>query len=100
MRDGEYLPLALSFLATQFRFAIAAKEARLTSAQAVQGHFTKQGVPMWRARAEQIYQTAAAFQLPQMRMAIQWIFQADRGLRDIRPDDRTVMEQFILKLTR
>lgn len=100
VRDGEYLPLALSFLATQFRFALAAKEARLTNAQAIQGHFSKQGIPMWRARAEQVQQTAAAFQVPQMRAAILSIFQADRGLRDTRPDDRTVMEQFILRLTR
>lgn len=99
VRDGEYLPLALSFLATQFRFALAAKELRLSNAQAIQGHFSKQGVPMWRARAEQIQQTAAAFQVPQMRSAIKWIFQADRGLRDTRPDDRTIMEQFILRLT-
>ena len=99
VRDGEYLPLALSFLATQFRFALAAKEARLANAQAIQGHFTKQGVPMWRARAEQIQQTAAAFQPAHMRSAIQLIFQADRGLRDTRPDDRTIMEQFILRLT-
>ena len=99
VRDGEYLPLALSFLATQFRFALAAREAKLSNAQAIQGHFSKQGVPMWRARAEQIQQTAAAFQPAQMRAAIQWIFQADRGLRDTRPDDRTVMEQFILRLT-
>lgn len=99
VRDGEYLPLALSFLATQFRFALAAKEAKLSNAQAIQAHFSKQGVPMWRARAEQIQQTAAAFQPAQMRNAIKWIFQADRGLRDIRPDDRTVMEQFILRLT-
>ena len=42
---------------------------------------------------------AAAFQPAQMRAAIKWIFRADRGLRDIRPDDRTVMEQFILRLT-
>ena len=27
------------------------------------------------------------------------IFEADRGMRDIRPDDRTVMEKFILSLT-
>ncbi len=26
------------------------------------------------------------------------IFRADRGLRDARPDDRIVMEQFILQL--
>ena len=99
VRDGEYLPLALSFLAGQFRFAITAREARLSNSQAIQAHFSKQGIPMWRARAEQIAQTASAFQVPQMRAAIKWIFQADRGLRDIRPDDRTVMEQFILRLT-
>ena len=99
VRDGEYLPLALSFLATQFRYALAAKEARLPNAQAIQAHFTKQGVPMWRARAEQVQQTAAAFQPAHMRAAIQLIFQADRGLRDTRPDDRIVMEQFILRLT-
>lgn len=99
VRDGEYLPLALSFLGTQFRFALAAKELRLSNAQAIQGHFSKQGVPMWRARAEQVQQTAAAFQVPHMRSAIQLISQADRSLRDTRPDDRTIMEQFILRLT-
>jgi DNA polymerase-3 subunit delta len=99
VRDGEYLPLALAFLATQFRFALAAKEAKLMNAQAIQGHFSKQGVPMWRARAEQIQQTASAFQPAQMRAAIKLIFQADKGLRDTRPDDRIVMEQFILRLT-
>ena len=99
VRDGEYLPLALSFLATQFRFALAAKEARLPNAQAIQAHFTKQGVPMWRTRAEQIQQTANAFQPAHMRNAITLIFQADRGLRDTRPDDRVIMEQFILRLT-
>jgi hypothetical protein len=26
------------------------------------------------------------------------IFEADRGLRDARPDDRLVMERFILKM--
>ncbi len=99
VRDGEYLPLALAFLATQFRFALAAKEAKLMNAQAIQGHFSKQGVPMWRARAEQIQQTASAFQPAQMRAAIKLIFQADKGLRDTRPDDRVIMEQFILRLT-
>jgi hypothetical protein len=27
------------------------------------------------------------------------IFQADRGLRDARPDDRIIMERFVLELT-
>lgn len=99
VRDNEYLPLALSSLASQFRFALAAKEARLTSAQQIQNHFSKLGIGMWRARAEQVQQTANAFQPAQMRAAIKLIFQADRGFRDIRPDDRTIMEQFILRLT-
>jgi DNA polymerase-3 subunit delta len=99
VREGEYLPLALSFLATQFRLAFAAKEARLTSASQVQTHFTKQGTPMWRSRAEQVAQTAAAFSLEKLRTAAVKIFETDKALRDARPDDRTVMERFVLELT-
>ncbi|MCX6604936.1 MAG: DNA polymerase III subunit delta [Acidobacteria bacterium] len=99
VREGEYLPLALSFLAGQFRMAMTAKEARLAGAAQIQQYFSRQGVPMWKARAEQVAQTAQAFTLAQMQAAVQGLFKADRGLRDIRPDDRTVMEQFILALT-
>jgi DNA polymerase-3 subunit delta len=97
-RGGEYMPLALAFLSTQFRLALVAREAGLKSAQQIQGHFARLGVPMWSARAEQVYQTSAKFGAPQLERAIQLIFEADRGLRDARPDDRIVMEQFILKL--
>jgi hypothetical protein len=31
--------------------------------------------------------------------ALTLIFQADKALRDTRPDDRLVMEEFILRLT-
>jgi DNA polymerase-3 subunit delta len=99
VREGEYLPLALSFIATQFRLAYAAKEARLTNASQVQAHFTKQGTPMWRSRAEQVAQTAAAFSLEKLRTAAMKIFETDKALRDARPDDRTVMERFVLELT-
>jgi DNA polymerase-3 subunit delta len=99
VRDGEYLPLALNSLASQFRFAITAREAKLTNAGAIQKYFNDRGVSMWRGRAEQVSETAAAFRVEQMRAAVQGIFEADRGLRDTRPDDRTVMEQFILRLT-
>ena len=99
IRDGEYLPLALSFLSTQFRTALVAKDAGLRSPQQVQAHFTKMGVPMWGSRAEQVFQTVAKFSKPQLDRAIQLIFEADRGLRDARPDDRVVMERFILQLT-
>lgn len=99
IRDGEYLPLALSFLSTQFRLALAAKEAKLMSAGQIQAFFTKQGMAMWRSRAEQVAQTATAFPVAKLRAAVQGIHQTDRALRDTRPDDRTVMEKFVIGLT-
>jgi DNA polymerase-3 subunit delta len=99
-REGEYLPLALAFLSTQFRMALVAREAGLKSSQQVQGHFTRLGVPMWGSRAEQVYQTVSKFSKPQLEHAMKLIFEADRGLRDARPDDRIVMEQFILQLVK
>jgi len=98
-REGEYLPLALAFLSTQFRMALAAREANLKSAPQIQAHFTRMGVPMWGSRADQISQTMSRFARPQLERAIALIFDADRDLRDARPDDRIVMEQFVLKLT-
>jgi hypothetical protein len=56
------------------------------------------GVPMWGSRAEQVYGTVSKFTRPQLERAMQVIFEADKGLRDARPDDRVVMEQFILRL--
>lgn len=97
-REGEYLPLALAFLSSQFRMALVAREAGLKSASQIQGHFTKMGVPMWGSKAEQIYQTVAKFGKPQMERAMKLIYEADKGLRDARPDDRIVMERFILQL--
>jgi DNA polymerase-3 subunit delta len=97
-REGEYLPLALAFLSTQFRMALVAREAGLKSSQQVQSHFQRIGVPMWGSRAEQVYQTAAKFSKPQLEHAMALIYQADKGLRDARPDDRIIMEQFIMLL--
>jgi DNA polymerase III subunit delta len=98
-REGEYLPLALSFLSTQFRMALAAREAGLRTPQQIQAHFTKMGLPVWSSRAEQIYQTASRFGGGQLKRALLAIYEADKGLRDARPDDRIVMERFVLKLT-
>lgn len=97
-KEGEYLPLALAFLSTQFRMALVAREAGLKSSQQVQSHFTRMGVQMWQSRAEQVYQTVSKFPKAQLERAMQVIFEADRGLRDVHPDDRIVMEQFILRL--
>jgi DNA polymerase III subunit delta len=98
-RDGEYMPLALSFLATQFRLALAAREAGLRGAQQIQAHFTKLGARMWPERARQIEQTVQAFSKERIERAVVKLFEADRSLRDARPDDRIVMEEMILALT-
>ena len=99
-RDGEYLPLALSFLSTQFRMALVSKESGLRSAGQIQGHFTRLGIPVWGSRAEQIYQTVGKFSKEQLELGLKLIFDADREMRSTRPDDRIVMEKFIFALTR
>jgi DNA polymerase-3 subunit delta len=98
VREGEYLPLALAFLSTQFRMALTAREAGLKSSQQIQSYFTRLGVPMWGSKADQVYQTVSKFGQPQLERALRVIYKADQGLRDARPDDRIVMEQFILEL--
>jgi DNA polymerase III subunit delta len=100
LREGEYLPLALTFLATQFRLAMVAQEAGLRTSQQIQAHFTKQGIRIWRDRADQIYQTVTAFPKEKLALAIERVYGADRALRDTRPDDRVVMEEFVFSLTR
>jgi DNA polymerase III subunit delta len=99
VREGEYLPLALNFLATQFRLALAAHEAKLKGAMQIQAHFTKSGIAMWKARAEQVEQTVNAFTIPKLKKAIGLVYEADQSLKDTRPDDRTVIEEFIWKVT-
>jgi DNA polymerase-3 subunit delta len=99
IRQSEYLPLALSFLGTQFRLALAAKEAGLRTPQQIQGHFARQGTPMWPARAQQVSETVSKFSKAKLAAALEAIYGADKSLRDIRPDDRVVMEELILRLT-
>ncbi len=98
VRQGEYLPLALTFLASHFRMALAAKEAGLRGAQQVQDRFSRPGRPVWRSKAEQILHTASIFTSEELARILTEIFGADRALRDARPDDRIVMEDFVLRL--
>ena len=98
-RSGEYMPLALTFLATQFRTALAAREAGLRGAGQIQAHFSKLGARMWPERARQIEQTMDAFSKERLELAVEKVFETDRGLRDARPDDRILMEEMILTLT-
>jgi DNA polymerase-3 subunit delta len=99
VREGEYLPLVLTFLATQFRLALVAQESNLRTSQQVQAYFTRQGIRIWRERAEQVSQTVAAFSKQRLQAAIEKVFWADKALRDARPDDRVVMEELVLALT-
>lgn len=100
VREGEYLPLALTFLATQFRMALVAKEANLRGASQVQGHFQRAGVQMWGSRAEQVSTTATKFSKEQLESGLKLIFETDRDLRSARPDDRTIVENFVVRLCR
>lgn len=99
VRDGEYLPLALTFLATQFRLALTAKEEGLRTQQQLQGHFAKLGVAMWPSRAQQVLETMGAFSKSRLELAIRMIYQADKALRDRAADDRIVIENVVLALT-
>jgi DNA polymerase III subunit delta len=99
VREGEYLPLALTFLSTQFRLALAAREARVNSAQQALAFFTKIGVRMWRDRAEQVMQTAGAFSREHLAKAVSLIYETDKKFREGYRDDRVVMETLILALT-
>src|SRR5215471_14792908 len=98
-RAGEYMPLALTFLATQFRMALAASEANLHSANEIQAYFNRIGTRIWPERARQIAETMQAFPKARVERAVAKIFGADRDLRDARPDDRIVIEEMILALT-
>src|SRR6185312_2809229 len=70
VREGEYLPLALSFLATQFRMALVVKEQNLRGASQVQSHFQRAGIQMWGSRAEQVAATAAKFSKDQLERGL------------------------------
>ena len=98
-REGEYMPLALTFLATQFRMALVAREAGLRNASQIQSHFSNLGARMWPQRAREIEQTVQAFPKSRLERAVTKLFEVDCALRDARPDDRVIMEEMILSLT-
>jgi DNA polymerase-3 subunit delta len=99
IREGEYLPLALTFLSMQFRLALAAKEARIGNAQQAQAFFTRLGVRIWRDRAEQVVSTAAAFNAAHLSQAVRLIYDTDKKFREGYKEDRLIMEGLVLALT-
>jgi DNA polymerase-3 subunit delta len=99
IREGEYLPLALTFLATQFRLAMVAHEAGLRTSQQILAYCSKQGIRMWPDRANQVQQAVSAFTKERLARALERVFRADKALRDTHPDDRVVMEELVFSLT-
>lgn len=99
VREGEYLPLALTFLNTQFRLALAVQEAKVNSTQQALALFSRLGVRMWRDRAEQVLNTAGAFTANHLAKAIVLIYETDRKFREGYRDDRVIMESLVLALT-
>jgi DNA polymerase-3 subunit delta len=99
VRQGDYMPLALTFLATQFRMALVAREANLRGASQILAHFNRIGGRMWPDRARQVEETVNAFPKARLERAMTKVFETDRALRDRPPDERIVMEEMILSLT-
>jgi DNA polymerase-3 subunit delta len=100
VRQSEYLPLALASLSSQLRLALAARQAGWKRPEQIQTEAARLGVRMWPERARQIFRTASAFPKEQLVAALRLVHEADRALRDARPDDRIPMESFIFRLTR
>lgn len=98
VRQGEYLALALSFLSTELRLALAARQGGWSRPDQIQAQAGRLGVRMWPARAQQVARTAAAFSTRQLASALRLVHAADKALRDARPDDRIVLEEFIFQL--
>jgi DNA polymerase-3 subunit delta len=78
--------------------SLIAKEAGMRGSEQIQDHFSRPGRPVWRAKAEQIRNTAVVFSKAELEDVLRQIFEADRALRDARPDDRIVMERFVLRI--
>ncbi len=96
VQQGEYLPLALSLLETQFRQALVAIDLGLRSPQHIESYLRSKGTRVWFKKAQEIHRTANSFTAAELKQAIEKIYRADKALRDARPDDRTVMEEFVL----
>lgn len=99
VREGEYLPLALTFLSSLFRMALAAKESRISSAQQAVPFFQRLGVRIWRDRAEQVIAVSGAFSQTHLSQALVAIYETDKKFREGYKDDRLIMETLILAMT-
>ncbi len=99
-KAGMYWPMQLNLIAGLFRQALAAKELGLRDARQIGARLGKFGLRVWPARARQLAGIVSRFREKELRDALVALFEADRGLRSPRPDDRMVVEMLVMKLTR
>ena len=98
-KSGMYWPMQLNLIAGLFRQALAAKELGLRDAREIGSKLGSFGLRIWPARTRQIAGIIARFREEELRKALIALFEADKGLRSPRPDDRLVVEMLVMKLT-
>ncbi len=98
-KGGMYWPMQLNLIAGLFRQALAAQELGLRDARQIASKLGNLGLRVWPARARQLEGIVARFRSEELRAALIALFEADRGLRSSRPDDRVVVEMLVMKLT-
>ena len=99
-KAGMYWGLQVSALATLFRQALSAKEIGAKNARQIRSELGGFGIKVWPMRARQLEGIVSRYGTDELRAALIALFDADRGLRSARPDDRVLMETLVMKLTR
>lgn len=98
-KSGAYWPMQITMLASLFRQALAVKEIGGSNPRSLTSELSRRGVRIWPSRAQQLAGMAAQFSQKGLREALLALFEADRDLRRVRPDDRLILEQLVLRLT-
>ena len=98
--SGAYWPMQVTLLASLFRQALAVKESGARSAKQAMDALAQSGVRTWFTRAQELVATAQKFSRAELENALVALYEADKALRSPRPDDRLIMENLLLKLTR
>ena len=99
-KAGMYWPMQLNLIAGLFRQALAAKELNLRGERQIRAKLGAMGLRIWPDRARQLAGIVSRFRVEELRDALVALFEADRGLRSSRPDDRVLVEMLVMKLTR
>ena len=95
-REGEYLPLALAFLVDAIPHGAGGAGGGAAERRPDAGALHRAGgADVGIARGAGLSDGERSSRRRKWSAGMKLIFQADRGLRDARPDDRTVVENFV-----